>query len=233
MQSEKRPKEGMPWKFAATAQESERRRIARDLHDVLGQNIVAMLLGLARVRNLVPDNKAALESIKELEAIATEMNDRVHYLTLELRPSSLDELGLPASIESLVEHWTERFSVKADFQSAISQPLLLDSLAQSMVYRVLQEALTNVAKHAKASQVDVIIEMHQGEFVLLVEDNGLGFDVESIVSEPNPESHLGILGMIERANMIGGRLELDSEKGRGTTVVLRIPCHSQSLEIDR
>jgi signal transduction histidine kinase len=92
-----------------------------------------------------------------------------------------------------------------------------------MVYRIAQEALTNVAKHSKATHVDVIIEMHEGEFVLLVEDNGVGFDIESVMSDLDPEKRLGILGMTERANMAGGFLKLDSEKSEGTTVILRIP----------
>lgn len=213
----------VPWRFAASAQESERKRIARDLHDVLGQNVVAMLLGLNRIRSLVAGNEPALASIRELELIATEMSDRVHYLTLELRPSSLDELGLVPSIEAFVEHWTQRFAIAADFHSTVGEPLKLDKLVQSMVYRIAQEALTNVAKHSKATHVDVIIEMHEGEFVLLVEDNGVGFDIESVMSDLDPEKRLGILGMTERANMAGGFLKLDSEKSEGTTVILRIP----------
>ncbi len=222
MTSEPTTKIDRSGKFAATAQESERKRIARDLHDVLGQNVVAILLGLSRLKSTVEGNNSAMNAIIDLEKLAGEMNDRIHYLTLELRPSSLDELGLVPSIETFVEHWKARFAIDANFHSTLTHAPNIDKLAQSMAYRVVQEALTNIAKHSKATRVDVIMELHQGDLVLLVEDNGIGFDVKSAIEDPDPERHLGLLGMIERANMAGGHLQIDSEKGTGTTVILRI-----------
>ncbi len=217
------PNNAMPWRFAATAQETERERIARDLHDVLGQNIVALRIGLNRLLAKVQGNDEAEAAIKKLEALTTEMGNRVHYLTLELRPSSLDDLGLCSSIEAFVEHWTDRFGIKADFHSTISERVRLDSLVESMAYRIVQEALTNVAKHSKATHVDVVIETHLEQLVLVVEDNGCGFDVDSVISNPDPESYLGLQGMIERASMAGGKLAIDSDDNQGTTVILRIP----------
>ncbi len=207
----------------SAAQEAERKRIARDLHDVLGQNILALRIGLSLLKKKIPSNSAALLGIKELEELTTEMGKQVHYLTLELRPSSLDDLGLWASIAVLVEHWTARFGISADFHNTLLEQFSPGSFIESMIYRIVQEALTNVAKHARATHVDVIIERHKGQLIVLIEDNGSGFSVDSVLHCSDPETCLGLQGMIERANMTGGKLEIDSEEGIGTTVILRIP----------
>ncbi len=209
-----------PFSLAA-AQEAERRRIARDLHDVLGQNIVALRIGLSRLKNKIPHDSDALPGIKDLEDLTTEMGKQVHYLTLELRPSSLDDLGLFASIAIFVEHWTARFGISADFHNTLGKEFSPGSLIESMVYRIVQEALMNIAKHARATQVEVIIESHEGQLIVLIEDNGCGFNVDMVLNDS--KTCLGIQGMIERANMAGGKLEIDSEEGNGTTVILRIP----------
>jgi signal transduction histidine kinase len=209
--------------FLAAAQEAERKRIARDLHDVLGQNIVALRIGLSRLKNKIPCDSAALPTITELEDLAAEMVKQVHYLTLELRPSSLDDLGLFASIAVFVEHWTARFGISADFHNTVKEEFSAGSLIESMVYRIVQEALMNVAKHAGATQVDVIIQKHKGQLIVLIEDNGCGFSVDSVLHCSDQQTCLGIQGMIERANMVGGTLEFDSQEGTGTTVILRIP----------
>lgn len=212
----------MPWRFAAAAQEAERKRIARDLHDVLGQNIVALGIGLNSLKAKMKNSEDCLESIRQLELLTSEMGDRVHYLTLELRPSSLDDLGLCASIEAFVEHWTPRFGIKADFHTTINETVRLNALSASMAYRILQEALTNVAKHSQATHVDVIIEAHLDQLIVVIEDNGRGFNLQSVLADCSPEACLGIQGMIERASMAGGKLEIDSTDGVGTTVILRI-----------
>jgi signal transduction histidine kinase len=211
-----------PFSLAA-AQEAERKRIARDLHDLLGQNIVALRIGLSRLKNKIPSDSAALPAIKELEDLTTEMGKQVHYLTLELRPSSLDDLGLFASIAVFVEHWTARFGISADFHNTVKGEFSAGSLIESMVYRIVQEALMNVAKHAGATRVDVIIEKHKGQLIVLIEDNGSGFSVDSVLHGSDKKTCLGLQGMIERANMVGGTLEFDSQEGTGTTVILRIP----------
>jgi signal transduction histidine kinase len=209
-----------PFSLAA-AQEAERKRIARDLHDVLGQNIVALRIGLSQLKNKIPCDSAALPGIKDLEELTTEMGKQLHYLTLELRPSSLDDLGLFASIAVFVEHWTDRFGISADFHNELGKEFSQGSLIESMVYRIVQEALMNVAKHARATKVDVIIEKHKGQLIVLIEDNGCGFNADSVLNDP--KTCLGLQGMIERANMADGNLEIDSQEGNGTTVILRIP----------
>jgi signal transduction histidine kinase len=207
--------------FLAAAQEAERKRIARDLHDVLGQNIVALKIGLSLLKKNIPRDSAALAGIKDLEELTTEMGKQVHYLTMELRPSSLDDLGLFASIAVFVEHWSDRFGISADFHNTLREEFSPGSLTESMVYRIVQEALTNVAKHARATRVEVIIERHKGQLIVLIEDNGSGFSVDSVLH--HPKTCLGLQGMIERANMADGTLEIDSQEGNGTTVILSIP----------
>lgn len=206
------------------AQERERKRIARDLHDVLGQNLAALHVGLNKLKNELSHGNFNPDLLKELEQMTSEMAQRVHYLALELRPASLDDAGLLPSIAAFVEHWSARFGISADYQNTFRQNLSLGPLIDANLYRIVQEALTNVAKHSKCNHVDVVVEKHRGQLILLVEDDGCGFDVESAFNSAEPEFRLGIEGMKERAALAGGELTIESIKGRGTTLIAKIPC---------
>ncbi len=206
------------------AQERERKRVARDLHDVLGQNLAALHVGLSKLREELTKGNFDPLLLKDLEQLTSDMAQRVHYMALELRPSSLDDVGLFPSIAAFVDHWSARFGIAADFQNTIDENISLGALLDANLYRIVQEALTNVAKHSKSTHVDVVVEMHLGQLILLVEDNGCGFDVESALNSSNPEVRLGIEGMRERANLAGGELTIESSVGKGTTVIARVPC---------
>ncbi|MBX9694821.1 MAG: sensor histidine kinase [Cyanobacteria bacterium] len=206
------------------AQEGERKRIARDLHDILGQNLAALGMGLSRLREEIRSDFSLFARIADLEQLTSEMAQRVHFLTLELRPASLDDVGLFPSIAAFVDHFSAQYEIEADYQNSILQNISLGPIIDANLYRIVQEALTNVAKHSRCSRVDVVVEGYRGQLILLVEDNGCGFDVDNLLNSSKQDLRLGIEGMRERANLAGGELAIESVPGKGTTVIAKIPC---------
>jgi two-component system CheB/CheR fusion protein len=202
-----------------TAQEDERARIARDLHDQLGQQLIALRLSLQRHR----DRAGAGEPSEDLHR-ALELVDRVDrdldYLSYQLRPAVLDDLGLSAALPLFVREWSEHFQTPAEFRSGGFAAGQLPKEAEIAFYRVAQEALTNVSKHAHASRVDVLLESRDGVVTLVVEDDGIGFDPSD---RSNRDTGIGLLGMEERAALIGATLQIESQPGQGTSVFLRSP----------
>ncbi len=203
-----------------TAQEEERRRIARELHDETGQALTSLMVGLK-----VLAGAASLQEVQEkasqLRAVAAQTLDSVHRLALELRPSVLDDLGLVAAIQRHVKDWGENCGLRADFQ-AIGPDRRLSPQIETTVYRVVQEALTNVARHAEAQNVSVILEYRGDSIVCIIEDDGQGFDVTRVL-KANDMRRLGLYGMQERISLVGGKLAVESTAGVGTTVFVEIP----------
>jgi two-component system CheB/CheR fusion protein len=197
-----------------TAQEDERRRVARDLHDQLGQRVTALRLGLDRLAqgSTAADFDRQLTAIRET---AGQLDGEVSFLAWELRPAALDDLGLVAALEQYVVEWSRHYGIEAAFHA---DALRLDADLEVSLYRIAQEALNNVVKHAQASRVEVLIEARPGEVVLIVEDNGVGFSPEEVTGRG-----LGLLGVSERASLVGGSLEIESNSGAGATVFVRIP----------
>jgi signal transduction histidine kinase len=206
------------------AQEGERQRIARDLHDIFGQNLAALGVGLNRLRDDIRNDVSPFQRIADLEQLTSELAQSAHYLALELRPVSLDDAGLLPSIAAFVEHFSVRYGINADYQSSIRKSISFGSLIDANLYRIVQEALTNVAKHSRCSRVDVVTEGYRGELILLVEDNGCGFDVDEILNSSNQQRRLGIEGMKERASLVGGEISIESRLGKGTTVIVKVRC---------
>jgi PAS domain S-box-containing protein len=201
-----------------TAQEDERARIARDLHDQLGQQLTALRLALERHRARCVGG--AGEDLDRAQELAREIDRAVDFLAWELRPTILDDLGLAAALRRYVEEWSAQSGISAEFHGTLSVAGQLSAEAEMAFYRVAQEALNNTSKHAEATRVDVVLERRGGEAVLTVDDDGMGFDVEA------PETKrkgVGIIGMRERAALVGGTLQVESTAGRGTTVYLRCP----------
>lgn len=201
-----------------TEQEAERQRIARELHDSLGQSLTLLQLGLeaiARCASAGGDIRHHLASAKE---VAGRMSGEVNRLAWEIRPTALDDLGLQTAIRHLIESWAERSGVVFDLHLAL-QDRRLPGPVESVLYRVLQEAVTNIVRHAKAGQVGVILEASEIEARLIVEDNGVGFDAEADGSR----KRLGLLGMRERLALVNGALEVESSSGCGTTLFVRVP----------
>jgi two-component system CheB/CheR fusion protein len=198
-----------------TAQEDERARIARDLHDQLGQQLTALRLILQRLgeHHEGPEVSEALR--------ITEQIDRgLDFLSWELRPAVLDDLGLAAALPLFVKEWSAHYRIEAAYQARSYTPGVLGRDAEVVFYRVAQEALNNVAKHAHASRVDVLLEARDGSVVLVIEDDGVGFDSHDSALR---DKGIGLVGMQERASLVGASLDLESRDGDGTSVYLRAP----------
>jgi signal transduction histidine kinase len=206
-----------------TAQEEERRRISRELHDQTGQYLSALMLRLNALRPLAAGQERARDNLRKLEELTDRLVEEVHHLAWELRPAALDDLGLHTALQNYAEKWSERSGVAADFHCSGLGRERLPPEVETTVYRVVQEALTNVLKHAEARRVSVIVERRRDQVLVIVEDDGKGFEVEEVVPAPGLGRGLGLLGMRERVALVGGALKLDSSPGGGTTARARIP----------
>lgn len=206
------------------AEEEERRRIARNLHDQLGQHLTAFALHIASLRRLVEEKKSIMPRLEQLEELARVLTRDARYLSLELRPPELDDAGLAGALESYVEQWERRYEIRAEVKcTGISGPTELPDEVSSALYRIAQEALTNVARHADASMVSVVLDRPNGTVNLIIEDDGIGFDVDATHRRVRNERRLGIAGMRERAALIGGTLEIETSPGTGTSIYVRVP----------
>jgi two-component system CheB/CheR fusion protein len=209
-----------------TAQEDERARIARDLHDQFGQQLTALRLALERHRETLAGGTGADVHLDRALNLARQADDAVDFLAWELRPAALDDLGLVAAMPRFLDEWSSYHGVPAKFQTtgAITGRLSLE--AEITFYRVAQEALNNVIKHADATRVDVVIEGHDDAVMLIVEDDGVGFELAA----DGKLTGIGLIGMRERAALIGGTLQVESAAGKGTTVYLRCPIVESTPE---
>lgn len=205
-----------------SAQEEERGRIARDLHDQMSQNLSALSLGLASLQRATDLDSDRLHDVESLQQIAYRLADDVHFVAWNLRPAVLDDLGLHDAVASLVESWASRAGVAADFYSEMENRRLPEEI-ETTLYRVTQEALTNTARHARAKSVSIVLKCLPDHVRLVVEDDGCGFDVEALLAQRGPEGRLGLMGMKERIEDAGGSLEIDSSPGQGTTIVASVP----------
>ena len=197
-------------------QETERKRIARDLHDSLGQHMAVMHLGLDSVlRRIEPAQRPEVDALK---ATATEVSHEISRLAWELRPVGLDELGLETAVRSFLAAMSLRTEVKLGFYLGSKVPRL-DRDAEATLYRVTQEAITNVLKHAQATRADVMLEIRGSRLTLIIEDDGVGFMPDESL-HGGPGGRLGLLGMRERLALVGGSLEIESAPGKGTTLII-------------
>jgi two-component system, NarL family, sensor kinase len=201
-----------------TIQEQERKRIARDIHDQLGQHLTALRLGLESLREIAWPMPALASEARRVGNIAAELDRAIDFLTWDLRPEPLDHLGLSAALEVLVKEWSERFGILAEYGSSGMTASTFPANVQINLYRIAQEALHNIAKHAHATLVTVSLERRENRVQLVIEDNGRGFNH----LEPVPLGRLGLVGMRERTDLINGELEIETSPGRGTTVFVRL-----------
>jgi PAS domain S-box-containing protein len=210
-----------------TAQEEERRRISRELHDEVGQHITALQLGLRSLEGSVASPPPA-QTLQELFRLAECVGTELHQMALKLRPTALDDLGLVRTLSNYVEEWGHRSGLKMDFHSAGWEVApRLPSHLETTVYRIVQEALTNILKHARARRVSVILERRSDQVIAIVEDNGVGFAVERTALAVSSQ-RLGLVGMKERAALVAGELNIESSPGAGTTVFVRIPLPARA-----
>jgi signal transduction histidine kinase len=204
-----------------SAQEDERRRIARDVHDQLGQQMTAVRINLEALQQRTDLDAPCAESVERTMWLAEELDRSIDFLTWELRPAALDHLGLPAALTHLVDGWSERFHVRADCDTVGIDGVRLRSDVEANLYRLTQEALHNVYKHACATHVSVLLERRDDRIVLVVEDNGRGFAIDDVW--PDVVASLGLVSMRERAALVGGELTIESTPEFGTTITVRVP----------
>ena len=198
------------------AQERERRRLAIELHDETGQSLAAVLMGLRRLEES-SDPAAVKATVEELRATVVNAVQELRALAVELRPKALDDFGLAAALERLVDTYSRRTGLTVDshlggLESRLPEPV------ESALYRIAQEALTNIAKHAGASAVSVVTRRDGARLTMIVEDNGTGFEAST------PGEGLGLVSMRERAELLGGSLQVESSAGHGTTLVVEVPA---------
>ena len=208
------------------AQEEERKRISRELHDQTGQTLTSLMMGLKCLEEQCPEgNRCRLDELRET---VRQTLENLHRLSVELRPALLDDMGLVAATERYVEQWrlVHRIDVEMHVRWLCQARLLREVEVTS--YRIMQEALTNVVKHASASHVSVLLACEAGKLSVIIEDDGKGFDVASIDKEAS--TRLGLFGMQERAQLVGGTLSIESSPSGGTTVYLRIPLFDREGE---
>jgi signal transduction histidine kinase len=209
------------------AQEDERRRIARDLHDQLGQQLTALRLTLEMIKAQSVGRPELRVQVETLEALARQLDEDIAFRVWELRPTVLENLGLQAALTNYVRHWSKHFGIRAQLHTGRSTDERLTLEAETMMYRLAQESLNNVAKHARADHVDVVLERSAEHVSLIIEDNGVGFDASS--AEPAGEG-LGLIGMRERAALVDADFQIESTPGRGTTVIVRAPVLAPAIK---
>jgi signal transduction histidine kinase len=201
-----------------SAQEEERQRLSRELHDEAGQVLTALKIGLTLIRDDLPARMASLrQRMGEVVALTDMTMERLRTLARDLRPPALDTAGLNPTLEGLCREFAKRVNLTIEFE-AEELPGLPD-LVNICLYRFLQEALTNVAKHAQATQVRVKLAANAGAVSLTVQDNGWGFNPQTDL----PFKGIGLLGLQERLELLGGRLELKSQPGQGACLVAHLP----------
>ncbi len=210
------------------AQEDERKRIARELHDDTSQVLTSIVLGLEGLEGEQCLTEETRERAGRLRSVTSRALEEVHHLSTELRPSALDDAGLVPGIARYLREYAQRNGQEVDFRSTGTDGLRLLPAAETAVFRIVQEALTNVARHAHARGVSVLLERRGPNLVTVVEDDGCGFEPDDIAAAPLPE-RLGLAGMSERAALVGGRLTIESQPGQGTTVFVTVPLADNLL----
>jgi len=235
----------------AEAEETERGRISRELHDRLGQDLTALKLGLENLRRQGPVTAAVgmdlgkLQSgslftgrffaeaverdLDKLDKLVEGLMRDIHRLAWELRPSVLDDLGLLLALRRFTDDWSQNTGVPVDLHTGgdLGTHRLPPEL-ETTLYRIAQEALTNVARHAQAKRVSVLLERRPGYVSLIIEDDGRGFDAQGVIGAPAGPGKLGVLGMQERVRLAGGTFAIESAPGAGATVFARLPLEPRA-----
>jgi signal transduction histidine kinase len=199
------------------AQELERRRLARELHDETGQALTSILLGLKSLEDALGDERQRGAAVAGLRKLVVATLQDVRRLAVELRPKVLDDFGLVPALERLTESFGEQTEIRVRFESSLGDERLSPE-AETALYRIVQESLTNVVKHAHAHSVSIVLARKPGAVALVIEDDGSGFDVAE-----TRDDGFGLEGMRERVGLFGGSLQVESRAGAGATIVAEVP----------
>lgn len=213
------------------AEEDERKRLSRELHDQIGQTVTGLLLGLKNVEQALaqmPGQAAQLDRLHSLQSLASDIGRDIHQIAADLRPTALDDLGLYKAVEAFCSEWSRRYGLSTDVQT-LGRTGRLPPEVESAVYRAIQEALTNVAKHARARRVSVVLDRRGEELRVIVEDDGEGFDPDRREGEEVASQRLGLSFIEERMSLLGGTLAIETEPKHGTTLFMTVPVTNVSV----
>ena len=206
-------------------QENERLHIARELHDEAGQALSILKLNLGRLEQDPECPQQVRQRLQELKTVADNVLEELHRLAIDLRPIALDHLGLVAALEQHAHHLnSDRLTVR--FKALGFEEERLPKDLETCLYRIVQEALSNVVQHAQATTVGILLERSEGKVKLFVEDDGIGFNPKI----PENQERLGLVGMQERAEMFAGTLTIESYPGKGTSVIVEVPDVSSYID---
>jgi signal transduction histidine kinase len=222
---------GELFRRVVAAQESERQRIARDLHDETGQSLTAIGMGLRGLSGkLSARNKEALGTLHKLESLTADSLRELQRLISDLRPSHLDDLGLSAALRWYAGKIQEHSSILIRVDIA-GEEKDLDDAMKITIFRIIQESLNNVIKHAQASHVNIHLQFEEKNVRISVRDNGIGFDPDQAQMKRAGRQSLGLAGMEERAALVGGVVSIQSGTNYGTEVEALIPYHTAGREV--
>jgi signal transduction histidine kinase len=200
-------------------QETERMHLSRELHDESGQALAGLMMNLGLLERDAESPELVRSHATELKQIASAVLENLHSLAVNLRPASLDHLGLVTALQQYIQEFNRQYHLDVQFEAVGIDETRLPVELESALFRIVQESLTNVALHAHASQVDVLLNRRNGIVVLMVEDNGIGFNP----NQPVDEARLGLFGMRERVEMLSGKLIVESAPGKGTVILVEVP----------
>ncbi|GHO64865.1 hypothetical protein KSC_037570 [Ktedonobacter sp. SOSP1-52] len=212
------------------AMEEERKRIARELHDETSQVLTSLLISLAVLEESVKTQDAR-DRIADTRMLAHQTLRAIRNLSIDLRPSALDDLGLVPALRWYVKEYQQKFPVSISFQAVGFKERLNNDL-ETVLYRIVQEALTNIAKHAQAQNATVMLKEDQDGIYATITDDGRGFNADQLRGSPGAgqERGWGLVGMRERADLFDGTLNIESQPGKGTTVQVYIPLPKEKLK---
>jgi signal transduction histidine kinase len=198
-------------------QENERLYISRELHDEAGQVLTSLLVDLRLLEKNISEPKILQKIVTEMESSLNGVIENLHRIAMALRPASLDHVGLVAALRQHTESVAEKQGLNISFTShGIVERLPAN--VETVLYRIVQEALTNIVRHAHATRVDVVLTVRDSKLIVIIEDDGIGFDPETAPAD----THLGLFGMRERAEMIDAKLMIESSPGNGTTIMMEV-----------
>jgi signal transduction histidine kinase len=212
-------------KKTISAQEDERKRIARELHDETSQALVALTVAVDTAMASTQGNPAEIGPLMEgVKTMARRILEDVHRLIFDLRPNILDDLGLRAAVEVLAERYLDPLGIRVDIDIGGGERRLPPEV-ETVLFRIIQEGITNISRHSRAQEVGIEIEFRENAAAVEVTDDGVGFDPESIRPGEQEQGGWGLLGMRERVELLGGALQVISAPGKGTTIQAEVPLH--------
>lgn len=219
--------------YLEKAIEEERQKIARDLHDDVSQVIASINAHLASAINKLPEGSDESRiTLQKAEAFSVQLLERIHGLIYQLRPSILDDFGLIAAIQWLSKNTLEISGITVDIKSKNEEPGLSSEL-RTILFRIFQEVFSNIVKHSKATNVTVHLSFNKSNIKIRIKDNGIGFEVNEAFNASDRPRGLGLIGMQERIDYLGGKFIVESEPGKGTSKIITIPLLNQKRESKR